>query len=184
VSCLIENSLPAKFVGIPSVTWVRFTHPNYNFSFTHPACWNVSIQNESGLDLITVSRWIRGNLYTIILFQSNIPDANQNQETKKVVILGKSRIKASYSEIPNDFTGSSGGMATYIGTGFDKVYSFQVDKGKYLSIQYIYEKFVNGKKYTEPEIGHVVADKLIQSMIIESSPVLKYISMYCPKCVR
>lgn len=184
INCLIENNLPTKFVGIPSITWLRFTHPNYNFSFTHPACWDVSVQSDSGLDFITVSKWIRGNLYSILLFQSNFQDANQNPETKKTITIGNSEIKTSYSEIPNDFTGSAGGKVTHIGTGYDKVYSFQVDKDKYLSIQYIYEKVVNGKKYTEPEIGRVVADKLVQSMIIEYSPVWKYISTYCPKCIR
>ena len=184
VNCFIENNLPTKFIGIPSVTWLRFTHPNYNFSFTHPACWDVSVQSESSLDFITVSKWIRGNLYSIMLFQSNFPEANQNPETKKTITIGNSEIKASYSEIPNDFTGSSGGEATHVGKGYDKVYSFQVDKDKYLSIQYIYGQEVNGKKYTEPEIGRVVADRLMQSMIIESSPVWKFISMYCSKCVR
>jgi len=183
-NCLIENNLPTKFVGIPSITWFRFTHPNYNFSFSHPACWDVNVQSESGLDFITVSKWIRGNLYTIILFQSTIPDANQNPETKKTVILGRSKIKASYSEFPNNFNGLSEGKVTHVGTGYDKVYSFQVDKGKYLSIQYVYEQIVNGKKYTEPEIGRIVADKVAQSMIIETSPFWKFISMYFPKYIR
>jgi hypothetical protein len=183
VNCLIENNLPTKFVGIPSTTWLRFTHKNYNFSFTYPACWDIDVQSESGLDFITVSKWIRGNLYSITMFQSNFPNANQSQDVKTVTV-GKGKIKAFYSEVPNDFTGSSGGNVTHVGKGYDKVYSFQVDKEKYLSVQYIYEQSVNGKKYTEPEIGRVVADKLVQSMIIETSPILKSISMYCPKCIR
>ncbi|MCX6732946.1 MAG: hypothetical protein NTV98_05395, partial [Candidatus Roizmanbacteria bacterium] len=117
LNCFVENNLPTKFIGIPSITWIRFTHPNYNFSFTHPACWDVDVQNASGLDFITVSKWIRGNLYSITLFQSGTPDANQNSETKKSVTIGNGKIKASYSEIPNDFTGSSGGKVTHKGTG-------------------------------------------------------------------
>jgi hypothetical protein len=71
-----------------------------------------------------------------------------------------------------------------VGKGYNKVYSFQVDKAKYLSIQYIYEQSVNGKKYTEPEIGREVADKLVQSVVIENSSIWKFISLYCPKCFR
>lgn len=184
INCFIEDRLPTKFIGIPSLTWVRYIDPRYNFSFSHPACWEVDAQSEGGMDFIDVNKWIRGNLYSILIFQSAVPNANQDPENVTVTHIGKQKIRASYSKIPNDFTGANNTGTTHVGTGYDKVYSFPVTADKNVSIQYCYEQTVNGKRYTEPDIGREVADRVVQSVLIENSPLWKYISYICPKCGR
>lgn len=183
LNCLVEDRFSEKFIGNPSLTWMRFTDPRYNFSFSYPACWDVSVQEEMGIAFIDVSKWIRGNLYSIMLMQTSTGSPNEDMKSETVYI-GRDRIKAQYTMTPNDFTGGADGKTTHVGTGYDKTYSFPVGQEKNLLIQYTYEQTVNGKKYTELEIGRIVADKLVQSIRMENSPLLKSASLYCPKCFK
>ncbi len=181
VNCFFEYHFTNEFTG-NSWTWVRYSSLNYNFSFKKPACWNIETQSISGIDFMTVSRWMGGHLYTVSFYQSEMADANQNLETKKDIIIGKN-IKASYSELDNDFVGTDVESGyKHVGKGYDKVYSFQVDENKYVSMQYQYEQSVNGKKQVEIDIGREVADRMVESIVVYNSPVQKYLSLICSKC--
>jgi len=163
--CYIEWKLPPNFVHSTRLTWVTYRNAEMNIIFSHPSCWEPVAQKEGSVHFLTLSRWIRGKLYTVFF---NFPSYNPAQyaDGARIIKLGADGITMMESTQDNGFIGKDVDSGyVYEGTGFDKTYDFHTGTG-YLHVSYPYEHSVNGKKQTEVPEGRVIADAVMSTVRI------------------